>query len=514
MSRDEELLFAEESSTITPPKKRQWKVVIADDEEEVHAVTRMVLDGFTFEKRGLELLGAYSGKETKALLQKHPDTALLLLDVVMEEDTTGLEVVRYIRDELNNRFVRIIMRTGQPGQAPERRVTMEYDINDYREKTELTAQKLFTTVIASLRAYRDLRTIEKNRKGLEQIVATSARLFEIRSLQQFATGVLTQLTSLLDLDDDQLPGKSSGFVLKKQQDHYTFLTGIGVKADSVTDALHSVLTPDVKMLLQQAVEHQRSLFSHNTYIGYVQTRDQIEYLLCLKSQYPLSEIETNLIRIFSTNIAVAFDNLALAQEIEESQREVIFTLGEVVETRSEEIGYHVKRVGEYCYLLAKKFGLGEKLAELLRLASPMHDVGKIGIPDAILNKPGELDDDEFEIIKTHTTIGHDILKGSKQDILKTAAIIALQHHERWDGTGYPHHLRGEHINVLARIVKVADVFDALSCKRVYKDAWELERILKTLKKDKGTHFDPILVELLLDNLDEFLQIRNRFRDDC
>ena len=514
MRKDDELLFADESSRRENSRDRPWKIIIADDEDEVHAVTRMVLDGFWFEGRELDVMGAYSGEETKALLRQHPDTALVLLDVVMEEETTGLEVVKYIRDELKNRFVRIIMRTGQPGQAPERQVTMEYDINDYKEKTELTAQKLFTTVIASLRAYRDLRTIEKNRKGLEQIVASSARLFELRSLKLFVEGALKALSALLVLDENDRQVDVSSFALKKDGKNYSLLCGIGEFSLNPERPLQEMISQDMLALLQQVSENSPRIFSGHSYVGFFRTRNQAEFLLGLQSEFPLSELERGLIKIFSTNISVAFDNLALTEEIEETQREVIFTLGEVVETRSEDTGYHVKRVGEYCYLIARKLGLDEKRAELIRLASPMHDVGKIGIPDSILHKPGQLTDEEFEIIKKHTSIGYDILKGSKQEILKTAAIIAQQHHERWDGYGYPLRLEGENIDLFARIVKLADVFDALSCKRVYKDAWELERILEAMKRDRGSHFDPVMVDLLLENLDDFLEIREKFQDEA
>ena len=512
MRIDDELLFAEESSGADTGREQPWKIIIADDEDEVHAVTRMVLEGFWFEGCGLNVMSAYSGKETRALLRQHPDTALLLLDVVMEEDTTGLEVVKYIRDELKNRLVRIIMRTGQPGQAPERQVTMEYDINDYKEKTELTAQKLFTTVVASLRAYRDLRTIEKNRKGLEQIVASSARLFELRATKPFVEGALKALSGLLSLNDDELRGKISSFALKKAGTGYALLCGNGEFSQALELPPQELFSQEILTLLRQASENAPRNFSSHAYVGYFRTRNQAEYWLGAQSDFPLSELEKSLMKIFSTNISIAFDNLALTEEIEETQREVIFTLGEVVETRSEDTGYHVKRVGEYCYLIAKKLGLDEERAELIRLASPMHDVGKIGIPDAILHKPGKLTDEEFEVIKSHTSIGYDILKGSKQDILKTASVIALQHHERWDGYGYPLQLQGEDIDIFARIVKLADVFDALSCKRVYKEAWGLERILETLNHDKGSHFDPVMVDLLLDNLDDFLEIREKFRD--
>ncbi len=170
------------STAIT--NRQAWKIIIADDEEEVHNMTRMVLGDYSFEERGLKFLSAYSGGQTLQLIQEHPDTAVILLDVVMETDDSGLEVVRHIRQNIKNKFVRIILRTGQPGKAPENHVIKKYDINDYKEKTELTAQKLYTTITASLRAYQDLRTIEQNRRGLEQIIEASANLFEAQSLKK------------------------------------------------------------------------------------------------------------------------------------------------------------------------------------------------------------------------------------------------------------------------------------------------------------------------------------------
>jgi len=510
MIANENLLFREETGGESDVRKKPWKVLIADDEEEVHAVTRMVLEGFIFEGRGLQLLGSYSGDETKALLREHPDMAVILLDVVMEEENAGLEVVKYIREKLQNSFVRIILRTGQPGQAPERRITMEYDINDYKEKTELTAQKLFTTITASLRAYRDLRTIELNKRGLEQIVAASANLFELRSLRQFANGALLQLTSLLHFDENSLYIQSSGFTASRQKGEFYVLAATGEFKNYIDKPVREVVPEEICSFLTYAIEHQHSLFVDNVYVGYFRTRSGSENLVYMQGRYTLNDIEHGLISTFSTNIAVAFDNIYLNQEIEEAQKEVIFTLGEVVETRSRETGQHVKRVGAYSHLLALKYGLDEDAANLLRLAAPMHDVGKIGIPDAILNKPGKLTDAEFEVIKTHTTIGYDILKGSKEKILRAAATIALQHHERWDGLGYPQGLQGDQIDIFARITKLADIFDALSFRRVYNEAWNMDLILKLFEEGRDTVFAPILVNLFLDNLEAFLEIKNTY----
>jgi response regulator RpfG family c-di-GMP phosphodiesterase len=513
VSNDTVTFYDEEAEAYQGSLSTPWKILIADDEEEVHAVTRMVLSGFTFENRHLHLLGAYSGEETREMLRQHPDLAVILLDVVMEEDDAGLAVVKFIREELRNSFIRIILRTGQPGQAPERRVTMEYDINDYKEKTELTAQKLFTTITSALRAYRDLRTIERNKKGLEHIVAASANLFELRSLGQFATGALEQLTALLHFDENSLYVQSSGLAISRQQGDFYVLAATGEFAGYVNLQVKAAVPEPVQRLLFQAIDQKRSLFTEHVYVGYFCTKQGSENVIYLQGRYDLNAIERGLIRTFSTNIAVAFDNIYLNQEIEEAQKEVIYTLGEVVETRSQETGQHVKRVGAYCHFLALKYGLDQATADLLRLAAPMHDVGKIGIPDAILNKPGKLTNEEFEIIKTHTTIGYRILKGSKEKILQTAATIALQHHERWDGQGYPHGLKGADINILARITKLADIFDALSFRRVYNEAWNMDLIIELFKDDHGRHFDPTLVRLFLENLNEILAIKNSYPNE-
>lgn len=152
------------------------------------------------------------------------------------------------------------------------------------------------------------------------------------------------------------------------------------------------------------------------------------------------------------------------------------------------------------------------MAEKLRMASPMHDIGKLAIPDSILNKPGKLTQEEFETMKMHASLGYEMLKNSKRDIIKIGAIIALQHHEKYNGTGYPAGLKGEDIHLYGRISAISDVFDALGSKRVYKEAWELDRIIALFKEERGQHFDPILVDLFLNNLDEFLKIKEKFPD--
>ncbi len=501
---------ADEKSTVD--KKKPWKIIIADDEVEVHNVTRMVLNDYVFEGRSLHFLSAHSGMETRELLKKNPDTAIILLDVVMETDDAGLQLARYIRQDLKNAFVRIILRTGQPGKAPERDVIIDYDINEYKEKTELTVQKLFTTITTALRSYRDLRIIEKNRFGLEQIINASAHLFEHQSLQEFARGVLTQLVSILRLDESSAYLQLSCFSALTEQDDFIVLAATGKYENAIGHYVSDVFEDDVIHYLKQAVTEKRSLFIDDVYVGYLVTKSGMNNLLFLKSCDHLNKLDRDLIRIFSNNVAVAFENILLNKEIVDAHKEVMLTLGEVIENRSHEVGQHAHRVSLFCHLLAKKAGLTNEEADLLRLVSPMHDVGKVAVPDSILFKPDKLTPDEFKKIKPHTTIGYEIFKSSSRKIMQAAAIVAHQHHEHWDGSGYPRGLKGAEIHIFGRITCLADVFDSLSHWRIYKEKWHIDEVIKFITKQKAAWFDPALVDIFLKNIDEFVKINNRYPD--
>jgi len=199
-------------------------------------------------------------------------------------------------------------------------------------------------------------------------------------------------------------------------------------------------------------------------------------------------------------------------EIEDTQKEVIFRMGAIGEARSKETGMHVKRVAEYSKLFAIYLNIPKDKAETLKQASPMHDIGKVAIPDNILNKPGKLTSEEFEIMKTHAQLGYEMLEGSNKAILKVAAIVAHEHHEKWDGTGYPRGLKGKDIHIYGRITAVADVFDALGSERVYKKAWDDDKIFSYFKEHKGSQFDPSIIDILFNHFDEFDKIRTEFKD--
>jgi putative two-component system response regulator len=207
------------------------------------------------------------------------------------------------------------------------------------------------------------------------------------------------------------------------------------------------------------------------------------------------------------------DNITLYKEIQETQKEIISTMGAIAEARSQETGNHVKRVAKYSEIIAIKYGMSKDKIKLFVEASPMHDIGKVAIEDAILNKPAKLTVQEFERMKEHAQLGYEMIKNSKRELLKTAAIIAHQHHEKYDGSGYPRGLAGDAIHIYGRITAIADVFDALGSHRVYKKAWDDEKIFKLFRDERGKHFDPQLVDIFFDNLDEIIKVRDILADN-
>jgi len=206
---------------------------------------------------------------------------------------------------------------------------------------------------------------------------------------------------------------------------------------------------------------------------------------------------------------------ARTDELWETRLEVVRSLGRAAEYRDNETGMHIVRMSKYSQLMAQAIGMGNESAELILHASPMHDIGKVGIPDSVLLKPGKLDAEEWETMQTHAEIGHRILSAEKtSDLMEMAKLIALRHHEKWDGSGYPHQLKGEAIPVEARIVALADVFDALTSKRPYKEAWSVEAALEEINRQRDRHFESRLVDVLLEVLPDIRIIKETYKDEA
>ena len=292
--------------------------------------------------------------------------------------------------------------------------------------------------------------------------------------------------------------------LPKYNPSAVFIFDMSGKVVFKNDAAKSAL-PDVEAATCISVEDFESIIQNSSCKNIMFTNnDNKHYKVELQGI-----TKEQLLLAYLTDVTEVIE---LNDAIEETQREVIYAMGEIGETRSKETGNHVKRVALYSKELALLYGLSNKEAEKLQMASPMHDIGKVGIPDAILNAPRKLTKEEFEIMKTHAELGFNMLKSSNKPILKAAAIVANEHHEKWDGSGYPNAKSAEDIHIYGRITAIADVFDALGSERVYKKAWDLEKILALFEEQSGKHFDPKLVTLFKNNLDTFLKIRDKFQD--
>lgn len=507
-------LGGEAAHTLVAPRAAiAWDILVVDDDPEVHGVTRLVLKGFEYDGRPLRILSAHDSNEAKHFLSEENDIALILLDVVMERDMAGLDLVRYIREDLQNHDIRIVLRTGQPGVAPEDSVIRAYDINDYKSKTELTATKLNTLLYAALRSYRDICLLNNHRRGLERMIEALSEVAQARSVSNFASAVLGQLANLINLSDAQYWNVLTAFAEVKESPNYRLLamTGNGMEnADPATWPTKLPATLDAK--LRRAFDAKQSQADGSDYVGFFRTTKGSENLLYLSDCGVLSAVNLKLLELYCANVAVAYENLLLHEEVEDSQRELIYTLGEAVEQRSKETGGHLRRVAAISQMLAQDYGLDPGEVELIRIAAPLHDVGKIGIPDAVLNKPGKHSESETVIMQTHAMMGFEMLNKSDKRIMKRGAVIALQHHEKWDGSGYPAGLSGEAIDISARITALADVFDALGSKRCYKEAWDPQAIVAEIEHGRGTHFEPRLVALLLSRLPDYLNLRVLYPD--
>ncbi|MBT0587321.1 DUF3369 domain-containing protein [Alteromonas oceanisediminis] len=515
----DEFLFSDEDDdtpglTQTDESAGSWKILIVDDEPEVHAVTKLALSDFTFNGKRLTFVSAYSGEEAKLAIENHHDVAVVLLDVVMEQDDSGLKVAEYIRDHLHNHFCRIILRTGQPGQAPEKDVIINYDINDYKSKTELTAQKLFTVVISALRSYNDIIVIEENRAGLQKIVESSADLFCSRSLETFIQGIIQQLASILGCSKDAAYITSAVATPQPlhsvNNDQLFIFAGNGEYAHYEGKPMEEVIDTVKLASCKKALAHKEIVYGDDHLVAFCHSKSKRGSLLYLSGlPRKLSRVDRNLVEIFAQNVQIAFDNVLATRDIEDTQQEIIERLGVAMEDNingSEQL----RCMREMCELLAIKVGIPEDRAKLFSLAVPLHDVGSSKLPKGLLQKPSELTDKERESIKSHTEYGYKMLKGSQRPVIQMAATLAYQHHERWDGSGYPNGLKRDSIVLEARITSIIDVFDALYNERPHKPAWPLEKVIDYIQTERGKHFDPELVDLLLKDMDEFVALQSRY----
>jgi signal transduction histidine kinase/DNA-binding response OmpR family regulator len=314
MADDDDIVHLVEDEASAPRTRagRRWKIAVIDDEPAVHEGTRYALADYHLHGQGLHILSAYSAVEGRQLMRSHPDVAVVLLDVIMESDTAGLDLVQFIRAELKNDTVRIILRTGQPGQAPERRVIVDYDINDYKAKTELTADKLFTAMTAALRGYQQLHRMVETRRGLEIIIDAASTLFDFKSMQRLAEGVLTQIASLLNVECAGI------LVLREPQrshEDFSVLAGSGCYSRFTGVEASSAIDKDLRQLVQEAFARRRHEFSERRSVLYIRTVSGSEVVVVLEAARPLSQTDRTLVEILCSRLSIAFDNVILYEQL-------------------------------------------------------------------------------------------------------------------------------------------------------------------------------------------------------
>ena len=330
---DFELNFLLDDEPAKPANlKKPYKVLVTDDDREVHAATTLLLKNFLFEGHPLELLHAYSGKETKELLSAVEDVALIFLDVVMEESDTGLKVVNYIRKELGNQKIRIILRTGQPGEAPEEKIIEAYDINDYRLKTELSATRLYTSVYEALRSYRDLMAIEMHRQGLEQIVKMSSKLFTLNSVEAFYNCILEQIlrfekeeTSAICFREGYEPG---GFVFLEKSTCCNVVAATGKFEPYIGMDARKVAA--IQAVVAQADQLKNQMNNDITQLehGYLIFRtSQLECKTFIYVEGETLKYSLNILKEFLTHYDLALDHFLFNQKLNQINCEVIQSLG-------------------------------------------------------------------------------------------------------------------------------------------------------------------------------------------
>src|SRR6516162_117996 len=313
MAEDDIVHLIDDPGDRPPDQGPRWKIAVIDDEPAVHDGTRVSLSDYRLNGQGLEILSAYSAAEGRELMRRNTDVAVVLLDVIMESDTAGLGLVEYIRNDLKNETVRIILRTGQPGQAPERRVIVDYDINDYKAKTELTADKLFTSLTAALRSHQQLQRMVETRRGLEIIIEAASALFDFKSMQRLAEGVLTQIASLLNVDCAGI------LVLREAEDTretFSVLAGSGCYSRFIGADASQILDQDLRRLVEEAFVRRKHEFSPRRSVLYIRTLSGREVVVVLEAARHLSDTDRALVEIFCSRLSIAFDNVILYEQLQ------------------------------------------------------------------------------------------------------------------------------------------------------------------------------------------------------
>jgi response regulator RpfG family c-di-GMP phosphodiesterase len=509
---DDSLLFAEETDVSTGETDSTWKILIVDDDHDIHTVTKLVFQDFSFKGRRLRFLDAYSGDEACRLLRRHPDTAVIFLDVVMESEHAGLNVVKVIREDIGNTLVRIILRTGQPGQAPEQSVIVDYGINGYKSKTELTSQKLFSSLVSALRSFNDLKTIDANRRSMMKILDASSRL-DVKSLRIFVSGMLMQLTSLLEFDEDDL-------ILVQQCEEgglLQIIAACGNYEPFIGDAAQDIFTPGICRTIQKVIAEQTHFIKthHGVYVACEKTQGNVAVFV--NGSKTLGQVDLALVKVFCEKILLAYENCNLLEESQTDMEIGITLLAQLTNPSYPDAIAHARYIGMLSRDIAERLThhdgdeyLSRTAYNQIARAAMLCNIGNLDLPDTLWNNNGTLTETERDAIRIHPVQGAErlaehISTSCENGVFALAQKILLTHHERYDGSGYPRGISGKDIPLVGRIVAVAVTFIAMTSPRPYRTAISCEEAVGTITAASGSLFDPTVVRAFLDVVDNYQQ---------
>lgn len=498
------------------PAKTPWKILIADDDADVHATTRMALRGAGFRGRALEFLDAYSGAETLTVLQDNPDTAIVFLDVIMETEDAGLGTVRAIRDSGFN-LVRIIIRTGFPGQAPERSVIVDYDIHDYKEKTGLSVQKLFTSVISALRAYDDLVALESHRRGLMSVLE-SVSAFDFNAVKRYVTRMLAEFINLARIGSGNVVAVSRRSVSPERAP--TVLAAIGDWPATGDQVTMDDLPAAISGLLAESLERRQSLVGHGGRTLFSHHHG-VDLVVFATGDDAFALADEVLLDVLLINVCQAISNQGTFADMASDRDAVLHGLALRAEhwddrarRPDDSLAAELERLARLTEAVARRLdttlGFPDRIDSCflrdIGCAAMLHDLGNESISALLLAKSGFYAPEERAQMQEHVAAGVRALKtfscgASQTGALELAREIVACHHERFDGVGYPGRLQGDAIPLAARLVAVADAYVAMTSPRPHRPALDASVACKEIKAGEGRQFDPRIVQAFLEVVD-------------
>lgn len=475
-----QFMFADEASQQnTKLPTEYWKILIVDDEPEVHAVTKLALNDFNFLGRGLKFYSAFSGEEAKKLIDEHPDAAILLLDVVMETDDAGLQVARYIREKADNHFTRIILRTGQPGQAPERTVIVNYDINDYKSKTELTAQKLFTAVMSSLRSYRDIMSIDQSRHGLEKIISASTNLYALQPMNSFVDGLVQQLSWVIGGAKQTLYATSN-----EEGTSYKVLAAHGEDSKvSVGQTLRSVIPSKALAELENVIANHGSYYGEDFVLLYCRShcRAHGSVLFIGGLSRTLTADDHHVLQLFAENVQLAQDNVVC---LEDSDQFLARLADQLMLHHSTDFNNVLdgSRESRIAYRLAQ--AVNEDEAEATALAWSLFVQARPLLDCASTAVAAVETTCQQRVARSLRALTH-----GQHDATQKAHRALMERLERWDGLGLPEGKQGSDIALSTQVLLLTEqLVDWL-------DEETSDADIKTrLNDEKGRYYSPDFLE--------------------